>query len=541
MTKLVRYLQQHIVGEALEGSSLRAQFATDASPLKLEPLAVVFPNGEQDVRRVARFLWQLAEKGQPVPITARGGGTDFSGASIGPGLSLAFTAHMNRVLSYDSRKDLLEVEAGARLDKLQQVFNVQYRFLPPMPASAQLATIGGAVANNSGGCYSEKYGLMLNYVVGLRVVLANGEVITVKRLSKRGLNRKLGLANFEGQIYRQLDSLLADSKQLVDETADPINVNTGYNLSQVRGRDGSFDLTPLFLGAQGTLGLITRVQLKSAPYNPQPQTILFEFKSMSDCLSATLDLKKLNPAALEMVDSVVLHQVARLSPLALKGIIKDRQSVVLLVEFDDLHKTTLSRKLKRAAAIGKAYATNQQLAKEESEREKLWKVRRSVSYLLADTTHKGRAVPAIENAYVPLERFASFYQDAQKLFKKLQLPLAAWGHIGMGQISVMPKLDLSEVSGRQRLVKLIDGYLQLVRQHGGRLNGCHNAGRLRSHCLAEELGAARAELDMQVKQIVDPYNIFNPDVKVVADKKQVFANLGESYNFSDHYPDLPWF
>ena len=541
MSKLVRYLQQHIIGEALEGKHLRRQFANDASPLKLEPLAVVFPNGEQDVRRVARFLWQLAEKGKPVCLTARGAGTDFSGASIGQGLIMAFTAHMNRVLSYDGRKDLLEVEAGARLDKLQQVFNVQYRFLPPMPASSQLATIGGSVANNSGGCYSEKYGLMVNYVVGLRVVLANGEVITIEKLSKRALNRKLGLANFEGQIYRQLDSLLADSQQLINETADPEAVNTGYNLSRIKGRDGSFNLVPLVLGAQGTLGVVTTVQLKSAPYNPQPKTILMEFKDMNNCLAAVSSLKKLKPAVIEMVDSGVLRQVARLSPLALKDVVSDFDSIALLVEFDDVHKVTIKRKLKQVLSISQSYATQHQLAEAEADRERFWKVRRSVSYLLTDSSSRGRAVPAVENAYIPLENFANFYAEAQKLFKKLRLSFMAWGHIGLSQISVMPKLDLSEVSGRQGISKLIESYLLLVRQHGGRLNGCHNAGRLRSHCLAEELGAPRAELDMQVKQILDPYNILNPDVKVVADKKQVFANLADNYNLSDRYPDLPWF
>lgn len=540
MTKLVRYLQQHIIGQALETETVRTSFATDASIFALKPIAVVFPKNEQDVRRAVRFLWQLAERGGKVSLTARGGGTDFTGASIGSGLVMDFTAHMNRIMSYDSRRDVLEVEVGARLDRIQQVFNVQYRFLPVMPALDQLATVGGSIANNSGGCYSEKYGLFGNYVKGLRVVLANGEVITVERLSKRGLDRKLGLANFEGQIYRQLDSLLTESAASLEASVTSA-VNTKFNLEAIRAKDGSFSLLPLFIGSQGTLGLITQAKLTSASHNTRPMTCLLAVEDINTCLTIVADCKKLKPAALEMVNPASLKQIKRLSPMALKDVVSTTENFVLLVEFDDLNQGQLKRKLKQIKLLAEKLGATLQLAETEIERASLWRVRHAVSYILTDTSTKGRPIPLIENASVPSANWAKFYTEAEALLKKFQLPFLAWGHIGLGQISLMPKFDLSEVSASQRAIKLLTEYQQLLASHGGSLNGCHNSGRLRSHFAPDELGVARAELDSKVKQILDPYNIFNPDVKVVADKSRLSQNIANSYEITKTYPGPAWF
>src|SRR5688572_24659203 len=191
MSKVAHYLQEHLVGEVMTSADARRYFSTDGSILSIPPAVVVYPRSENDVRKVTRFTWQLAERGRVIPVTARGAGTDQGGAALGSGIILAFPAHMHRILELDDKSGVVVVEPGTNYGKLQQTLHTHERFLPPFPACLEYSTIGGAVANNAGGDKSVKYGTTRDFVKSLRVVLANGEVIETARLSKRDLNKKL--------------------------------------------------------------------------------------------------------------------------------------------------------------------------------------------------------------------------------------------------------------------------------------------------------------------------------------------------------------
>src|SRR3989344_189336 len=266
--KAAHYLQEHLTGEVLTSVDARRYFSTDGSVFSLMPSLVVYPQNENDVRKTARFTWQLAERGRVIPITARGSGTDQGGAAIGSGIVMVFPAHMNRIVDLDSKNNTLIVEPGINYGKVQQTLQTHGRFLPPFPASTQYSTIGGAVANNTGGEKSVKYGVTKDYVNELRVVLANGEVIEAKRFSKRELSKKMGLTTYEGEIYRALDTLIEENEELLKGLRPNVTKNTaGYNIWDVKQKDGSFDLTPLFVGSQGTLGIITEISFKTAAHS----------------------------------------------------------------------------------------------------------------------------------------------------------------------------------------------------------------------------------------------------------------------------------
>src|SRR5665213_395167 len=229
-SKVAHYLQEHLVGEVMTSTDARHYFATDVSILQLAPALIAYPRTENDVRKTARFTWQLAERGRVIPITARGSGTDQTGAALGSGITLVFPAHMNRALELDTKANTVAVEPGINYGKLQQTLHTHGRFLPPYPASLEYSTVGGAIANNSSGEKSIKYNDTRAYVQSLRVVLANGEVIETSRLSKRELSKKLGLATFEGEIYRSIDTILEEQRELIDRMQ--LNVaknNAGYD------------------------------------------------------------------------------------------------------------------------------------------------------------------------------------------------------------------------------------------------------------------------------------------------------------------------
>jgi FAD/FMN-containing dehydrogenase len=270
LSKIAHYLQEHIIGEVVTSPDARRFFATDASIFSVTPALVAYPHDENDARKIARFSWQLAERNRLIPITARGAGTDLSGAAIGDGVVVNFAAHMNRIVEFDSKNGRVTVEPGINYGKLQQTLMTHGRWLPAAPASLEYSTVGGAVANNAAGQGSIKYGDTRAFVRSLRVVLANGEVIQTGRLGKRELNKKLGLATFEGEIYRGLDALFEEKGEVIKKFALPVTKNNaGYHLAEVQADDGSIDLTPLIVGSQGTLGLVSEITLDTESHSPE--------------------------------------------------------------------------------------------------------------------------------------------------------------------------------------------------------------------------------------------------------------------------------
>ncbi len=524
------------MGEVLDGSDVRRHFSTDASIYKIEPQVIVYPRNEQDVRKLARFSWQLAERGRSVPITSRGAGSDLTGASIGEGIVVVFPAHMNRVISMDLKKGHVSVEPGANIAKIQQTLNVQYKFLPATPMSSEYATIGGAVANNSTGPYSEKYGPMKNSVSGLRVVLANGEVIHTKRLNKRELSRKLGLANFEGDIYRAIDAIIMDNQELM---LSGKGANWAYDLSAVKQQDGSFDLTPLFVGSQGTLGIVSEVELSSEDFNPQPAAVLAYINGLDNLLGVVAKIKEQQPAAMEMIDQFTLRHITKVAPSALKKTINKKSDFLLILEFDDTNSRTTNRKLKNTKAALDAIDAEYVVGQDDEMRERIWKVRNSIGLILTDGSSKGRPLPAVESASVPLESYSKLYMGAVDLFKKHHIPFMSWGRVGLGQLSTMPKIDLSETSGRQKVLRLMDDYHKMVLKLGGHTSSAHNSGRLRGQYQPFEVGKEAYDIMLAVKQVFDPHNVLNPGVKVNVGRKELVGYMRTSYTLGHHYTHLP--
>src|SRR5687768_4329053 len=194
---------------------------------------VIYPKNTQDVRKVTRFTWQLAERSTNddgkasyvLPITARGRGSDQGGAAIGKGIVMVFPAHMNKLMEFDTKQRLARVQPGMIYRAFQEVMHSHRMFLPPYPSSIDYATIGGAIANNTAGEKTVKYGAMRNYVHSLEVVLANGEVIQTSRISKKELDRRKGFTSFEGEIYRQIDGIITDNWDLIQQYAHEPNVS----------------------------------------------------------------------------------------------------------------------------------------------------------------------------------------------------------------------------------------------------------------------------------------------------------------------------
>jgi FAD/FMN-containing dehydrogenase len=543
MSKVAHYLQEHLVGEVMDGTEARRYFATDASIFSVPPALVVYPRNENDVRKTARFTWQLAERGRVIPITARGSGTDQTGAALGSGIALVFPAHMNRILELDTKTNTVTVEPGINYGKLQQTLHTHGRFLPPYPSSIEYSTIGGAIANNASGEKTIKYGDTRPYVRSLRVVLANGEVIETKRLTKRELNKKLGLATFEGEIYRSVDTLLEEKRDLLNDLRLPVTKNNaGYDLLSVKRKDGSFDLTPLIVGSQGTLGLVTEAVLETEAHNPQTTLMMATFDSLEQLQTVISELRALPdvPSAIELVNGVLLSRVHELNSNQLKGIIEPPFPLVtLLVEYDSDNERLMKKATKRAAKIFEKYATSLQTATEPEQQQKLWKVRQSSSVILAHNEGLVRGVPVINDAAVPPDRLREYLEGVEKLFQAANLPAAIWGHAGDGNLHIQPTLNLGQVGDRQKAFRLLDEYFKLVHGLGGTLSAESGDGRLNAPYLETMYGPELFTVLQKVKQIFDPYGTLNPGVKFGSSSDDLKAIVRPDYGMDHLHDHLP--
>ncbi len=543
MSKVAFYLQEHLLGEVMTSSDARSYFSTDNSVLSIEPLLVVYPRNENDVRKTARFAWQLAERGKIIPITARGSGTDQTGGAIGTGMVLAFTAHMYRILEFDSKSGSIKVEPGINFGKLQQSLHTHGRFLPPMPSSGEYSTVGGAIANNSSGSNLIKYGDLKNYVTKLRVVLSNGEVIETGRLSARELNKKLGLTNFEGEIYRNLDTLIEEEIEIIRKQDIKVSKNNaGYNLIDIKRKDGSFDLTPLFIGSQGTLGIVTEIEALSAAYNPETVLLMASCDSTEQLQNIVRELKELPavPSSIEVVDGNLLNEAVAINPNVLNDLIdKPYPSFLIFVEFDISADRQLKKMVKKANKILDRHASNIKIEYDKSEQEKLWKIRDTSSYVMSHNNETNRSVPLIGSGAVPVKNLAQFIDGIYKLFEKTTLPAAIWGHIGDGIIHLQPRLDIGQVGDRQKVFRLIEDYVELVKSLDGTISSEGNDGRLFTPYLSNFYPTELLELFSKVKSIFDPYNLLNPGVKFDTTVDDLKNLLRHDYKLAKLYDHLP--
>lgn len=541
MSKVADYLREHIVGEVLTTPGVRKFFSTDGSIFTVTPQMVVYPRSTDDIRKIARFSWQLAERGKVVPITARGAGSDQAGAALGDGIMLVFPAHLNKLLELDTKKNLARVQPGINYRNFQDTIKTHGRFLPPYPSSIDYSTIGGAVANNAAGERTVKYGCTRDFVTGLQVVLANGELIETKRLSKRELNHKKGLSTFEGEVYRQLDGLISDNTALIKTMHKHISKNSaGYALTDVKRADGSFDLTPLLVGSQGTLGIVSEIDLRIIPNNMNRSLVVAGFAKIDDADDIVEEILKLAPATIEMVDHHLLEFIEAHFPNQLKGLLEAPfPEILLLIEFDDIGGSIQSKKVKKLSKILKTVTNDFQITTDYDEREELWKIRHSAAAVVAHAEGAKKALPIIEDGVVPQVQFKNFIHTIYALFKKYDLEAAVWGHAGNANLHMQPMLDLSSTGDRQKVFKIMDEYYKDVIKLGGSTAGEHNDGRLRAPYLTALYGEEIYKLFEATKKIFDPHAILNPGVKIGVTREDQLGQLRTEYNMDRLGHHLP--
>lgn len=539
MSKIAEYLNEHILGEITGSKAVRTRYSRDGSILSIQPELVVFPRVTNDIRKAARFSWQLAEKGHVLPLTVRGSGSDTTGGAIGKGLIINTTAHLNNII-YIALKDkehFVHAQPGVTFKALNDALNWHGLAVPTQPDTGAYSTIGGAVANNSGGQFSGKVGLTGDWVKRLEVVLANGDLIETTRLSKRDVSKKIGLQTFEGEIYRKLDGLIEDNQALINEqlSVDGRD-NTGYaGIAQVKHRDGSFDLTPLFVGSQGTLGIISEVVLRT-DFLSKEQTALAAVVSGGEVARDVADaLRKLDPASIETFDGALFDQAIQKGKSFPFFSAADSDSVigsVVYVHFNDFNDRARAHKLKKALKVlGKFDATV--ITSEDHSFEELAAIREVSSSVYVDDDGKKSYPPLLDGAQVPAEHQEEFARAVSELADKHHVALPLRIRVLDGVVFTRPALELDKVSDKQKIFKLISEYSQLVEKHGGVFLADASEGRLKANAAYGLLDENVQRLYEEIRAIFDPFGTLNPGVKQTSELKDLVHALRPSFDIAD--------
>jgi FAD/FMN-containing dehydrogenase len=471
----------------------------------------------------------LAIRGKRIGITTRGSGSSYTGASIGKDIVLATPAHLNKITEIDLKKNTVTVQSGANFGKLQQTLFTHGRWIPGQPVTSEYSTVGGAVANNSSGINSVKYGKIGEYVRSLRCVLSNGDQVEFKKLSKREYHQKLGGNSMEAEIYRAVDKLLEENAQAVANCSEILPRSTDLaDLRDVRCKDGSFNLAPLIAGSQGTLAIITDMTLDTEIHNPETALAIVSYSSREQAVIDAQSILKCNkqlPSSYEFLDKSLLDSVRASAPALLQKYVGDIDpEMIVIIQNDNPNQRSRASWLKKLAKIcHKSGASVLVSTQNSDEVEKYLGILdlTSMAIGLADVQKQNIgsvspsrvAVPAIESAVVPSAQVPVLIN---KLLQAMpDKSICIWGSLSDGVVRVWPKLDLNSLSDRQWVLKLRMEYSQLVMGLDGSVAGPNNIGRWYAQSRSSVNTADRMAVEQGIKDIFDPQHIFNPGVRLV--------------------------
>ena len=531
MSKVANYLQSHLVGEIYTRMDVREAYARDGGVMAEKPDVVVFPRTTNDIRKVARFAWQLAEKGHVMPLTACGAGGDVTGGNLSSGAILDLTRYMDKVYEYEPKQKLLRLQPGASAASVQSALRLHGAMVPALDVGAA-DTIGGSIAGDSIGMLSGSMGSMGEWVSQLEVVLDSGDAIQTGPITKRALNKLMGTQGREGDIYRGVDTILEDHKELItDLSKNGVIDRSGYpGIAKVRQKGGGIDLTPLFVGSQGTLGVIAEVIMRAEFVPSEPQAAVLLFAKSEAARDAADKIVKTGPSVLEYYDGK-LYKAARDQGkvFAWAGELPEEVGAMLWIGYHSFNARGIKKSFKKLSKIAEEHKATM-INTDDNEYDHLVSLRDLPGFVDAPVSRVDSGALLLgDGMYVPIERFEAFLGGVADLEKKLSLELPIEGSMLSGIYRVHPSLSMKRVSDKQKVFKLLDGLQALLAGCDGSLVGAGGEGRLLGRFTHAAWEDEYRDMMTKIKQVFDPHGLLNPAVKQPHDLK-VLANSMASDN-----------
>jgi FAD/FMN-containing dehydrogenase/Fe-S oxidoreductase len=485
----------------LEASISREAYASDASIYRVNPAKVICPTHEDETVEAVREAFKAG-----LPVTPRGGGTGLAGGALGSGYVID-CSRLTAIKEIDIEKSAVVCQTGIIHRDLNLALKKHRLFFAPDPSSGDVCQIGGMLANNSSGAHSVKYGLTSNYVEEMTVVGKDACPLKIPKL-RAGSSQFLQFLKSHPEYANIHDLLMENSDLILENWPDLKKNSSGYNLRQVvlELMDGVLNLPALYVGSQGTLGLILSVRLGVVPLpEGEPASYRVFFETLEDAGAAVELLLETRPAALEIVDGATLNLIGRE-----EYSIPAQADAMLLLEYeDDIDQARL--KLKQLGEKLKFLAPPEEAA-DTRQRQSLWAARRAIVPTLYRHHPRKRPFAMIEDVSLPVSKLTEFISWLQHRMKQENLTFGLFGHIGDGNMHIRPLFDISDDRELNLARRIYDEVYAMVFRLGGSSTAEHADGRLRAPLVKQLYGEQIYNVFQQIKNNLDPQNLFNPGV-----------------------------
>lgn len=529
-------IKKFFKGEVVDDEETLKKYSKDASLFEVKPKLVVFPKDSQDLKTLVK--WVSQNLGQSV--TVRAAGSDMTGGPLSESIVADVTKYMNKI--GDVRVDGTNVEPGMFYRDFEVKTLEKRLILPCYTASKNLCALGGMFGNNCAGEKSLRYGKMENFVLETKVILSDGNEYEIKPLSRVALDTKMAQGDFEGEVYKSIYNLLEDNKQLIQDAKPKVSKNSaGYYLWNICPPtslgvkdDFIFDLNKLFVGSQGTLGIVTEIKLRLVKEKKYHDMVALFFKSWDELPQVVNAVLPFGPESLETFDEETLKLGIRFMPEIAKkagiGLLSfavkfipeiliglemlGLPKLIILVEIAEDTEEEVREKVRKVVEAVKPFNVWSRAIEKDSEEEKFWMMRRESFSLLRKSVKDKRTAPFVDDFCVPTEKIPEFLPKAIKILKDAGIHINIAGHAGNGNFHIIPLMDLKKESERKKIVSVANKFYDLVAEYKGSNTAEHNDGIIRTPYLSKMYSPEVLDLFQKTKQIFDPKNIFNPGKKV---------------------------
>jgi FAD/FMN-containing dehydrogenase len=506
----------------------------DASLFEVKPQVVVFPKSEKDIQTLIDFVNKHKKDNPDLSLTGRSAGTDMSGGSINSSIIVAFSKYFNQPPVING--DIVTAQPGVFYRDFEKETLKQNLIFPSYPASRELCAIGGIVNNNSGGEKSLKYGKTERYVKRIKEVLSDGKTYELKPLNEEELKKKMEQGDFEGEIYKKMYELITSHWEVIKNAKPAVTKNSaGYFLWNVWDPESKiFDLTKLFVGAQGTLGMMLEADLQVVPVHKHREMMVIFLHDLAHLGEIFTTVMAEGPESFESYDDNTLKLALRYFPefikqLGISGLVQaglaflpaflmmftgSLPKLILQVDFTGDDQEELRKKIADLKEKLRPLHPKTQVAIDNQEL-KYWLVRRESFNLLRKKIRDKHTAPFIDDFVIQPDHIAEVIPQVTDILKKHpEFIFTVAGHVGDGNFHIIPLVDIKNPNVRTAIPEISKQVYGIISKYKGSITGEHNDGMIRTPFLEGMYGKEIVDLFAQTKKIFDPENIFNPGKKV---------------------------
>ncbi len=505
---LIEILKRRVEGEVRFDKMTRVLYSTDASIYQIEPIGVVIPRTADDVIAVI----ETAER-HGVTVLPRGGGTSLAGQTVGQSIVMDFSKYMRNVIEVNPEERWVRTQPGIVLDTLNRHVAPHGLQFAPDPSTSSRGNVGGALGNNSCGAHSIMWGKTIDNVHELDVVLSDGQTAHFAELNGGQLETRMRASGLEGDIYRKLFDIGEENRDEVLKRYPKIQRRvSGYNLDEFVG-GSDFNMARFVVGSEGTLVTITEAKLRLVPKPKVAALCVVHCTELNESMEATVAALELDPAAVELIGSMVLRQAkSNLAYARITDFIEGDPEAILAVELTGDSDSEVSAKMdrleERLARAGLGYAFVR-LVKPEDQA-KVWDVRKAGLGLMMNVPGDAKPLPYVEDTAVAPEVLPEFVRRFDKIVRDHGTEAGYYGHASVGCLHIRPLIDLKHQDGVDKMVSIANEISDLVLEFGGSMSGEHGDGLVRSGFNEKMFGSQLYDAFRDVKRAFDPRGIMNP-------------------------------